>query len=189
VHAAIDIRDRAALEAAISAQPRIDAVVNCVGDFHIGPFEATAVQTWRDLLSTNTTALWSVCRLSLPKLRAGGGIVNVASRGYLGSPQLSAYGASKAAVVGLTRALAMELVPRRISVNAIAPGMIDTPLLHASLDAAGFAAAQAQQPGGHIGRPEDVAETIAYFLRAAPFVTGQVVCVDGGKSVTTAYVG
>jgi 3-oxoacyl-[acyl-carrier protein] reductase len=186
---AFDICDARAVANFFARQPRVDALVNCAGAFLIRPFPETTVQQWRTLLDVNLRGLWSMCRQSLERMQAGGAIVNVASRAYLGSAQLAAYGSSKAAVIGLTRALALEIVDRRISVNAIAPGMIETPLLRESLDPAAFAAARAQQPGGYMGTPEDVAKAVAFLIDSAPFVTGQVICVDGGKSVATAYLG
>lgn len=186
---ALDICDAPAVANFFALQPRVDALVNCAGAFLIRPFCETTIDQWRALLDVNLRGLWSMCRHSLVRMQAGGSIVNVASRAYLGSPQLTAYGTSKAAVIGLTRALALEVVERRISVNAIAPGMIETPLLRESLDPAAFAAARAQQPGGYWGTPDDVAKTVSFLIAGAPFITGQVICVDGGKSVTSAYVG
>jgi 3-oxoacyl-[acyl-carrier protein] reductase len=187
--AAFDICDVPAVVGFFAQEERVDALINCAGAFLIRAFAETTLDQWRALLDVNLAGLWTMCRHALARMDAGGAIVNVASRAYLGSAQLAAYGTSKAAVVGLTRSLALEVVGKRISVNVIAPGMIDTPLLHESLDAAAYAAARALQPGGHMGQPEDVAAAIDYLVAGSPFVTGQVICVDGGKSVTTAYVG
>jgi len=109
--------------------------------------------------------------------------VNIASRAYLGAKNHPHYVASKAALVGYTRASAMELAPRGIMVNAIAPGLIDTPLLRA-LTPERLAAQLALQPTGAAGRPEDIANAVAFFASPSTcFVTGQVLFVDGGKSL------
>lgn len=94
------------------------------------------------------------------------------------------YAASKGGVVSLTRAMAMDLAPRNIAVNAIAPGLIDTPLI-AALSEERRRQLIALQPTGRMGRPEDVANVVAFL--AAPrtqFITGEVLVVDGGKSLT-----
>ena len=113
----------------------------------------------------------------------GGRIVNIASRAYLGAKNHPHYVASKAALVGYTRASAMELAARNILVNAIAPGLIDTPLLR-NLTPERMAAQLALQPTGKAGRPEDVAHAVSFLVSAqTDFITGQVIFVDGGKSL------
>jgi 3-oxoacyl-[acyl-carrier protein] reductase len=116
-------------------------------------------------------------------MRPGGKIVNISSRAYLGARNHAHYVASKAAVVGLTRAMAMELAAAEILVNAVAPGLVDTPMLQA-LTPERRAAQLALQPTGKAARPEDIANAVAFL--AAPsmaFITGQVLLVDGGKSL------
>ena len=120
---------------------------------------------------------------SLPPMQDGSRIVNIASRAYLGARNHIDYVASKGAVVSFTRALAMEVMTRGILVNAVAPGLIDTPLLRA-LTPERMAAQLALQPTGKAGRPEDIAHAVSFL--ASPrtdFITGQVFFVDGGKSL------
>ena len=106
-----------------------------------------------------------------------------ASRAFLGARNHAHYVASKAAVVGLTRAMAMELAASGVLVNAIAPGLIDTPLLQA-LTPERMAAQLALQPTGKAGRPEDIANAVSFLASPAmDFITGQTLMVDGGKSL------
>ena len=113
----------------------------------------------------------------------GGKIVNIGSRAYLGSRRHAHYVSSKAAVVGLTRAMALELAPRQITVNVVAPGPVRTPMLagRSEEDLARFSAGY---PGGRMPEPEDIAQAVAFFADPATrFITGQVLLVDGGRSL------
>ena len=138
---------------------------------------------FRRAYEVNLIAVATLTQEAVRTMPEGGRIVNIASRAYLGAKNHAHYVASKAAVVGYTRASAMELAPRGILVNAIAPGLIDTPLLRA-LSPERLAAQLALQPTGAAGLPEDVAHAVAFFASAqTSFVTGQVLFVDGGKSL------
>ena len=114
---------------------------------------------------------------------AGGRNVTISSRGALGGTRFAHYVASKAAVIGLTRAMAMELRASRISVNSVAPGFTDTPMTR-SAPPEMFSAWEALEPAGKAASPDEIANAIAFF--AAPtttFITGQTLFVDGGKSL------
>ncbi len=116
-------------------------------------------------------------------MRNGGRIVNLASRSFAGAPQMAHYIASKTAIVGLTRAMAIDLSPRDIRVNAVAPGVVDTDMLH-------YMTPERQQAMlglqllGRIGQPEDIARAVAFLASAENrYITGQVLIVDGGRSL------
>ncbi|GAB7540090.1 SDR family NAD(P)-dependent oxidoreductase [Burkholderia sp. 3C] len=180
---AVDLRDPAALGALLDALPRVDALVNNAGIFDERPFMELSAEDFRRHYELNVVALFSLSQLAAKRLPAGGKIVNIASRAYLGARNHAHYVAAKAAVVGLTRAMAMELMERGIVVNAVAPGLVDTPMLQA-LTPERRAAQLALQPTGRAAQPADIANAVAFL--ASPrtdFIIGQTLMVDGGKSL------
>src|SRR6185312_1114041 len=179
----VDLAQEAAIAALLDGLPALSALVNSAGLFDERDFFKLTQEDFRRMYELNLIAAATLTQRAAARMSAGGKIVNIASRAYLGARHHAHYVASKAALVGYTRASAMELAPRGILVNAIAPGLIDTPMLRA-LTPERLAAQLALQPTGKAGTPEDVANAVSFL--AAPgmsFITGQVLFVDGGKSL------
>lgn len=182
-HRVVDLADEAATRALASALPPLAALVNNAGLFDERTFFDVTSEDYRRAFDVNLLAVATLTQEAARTMQPGAKIVNIASRAYLGAKNHPHYVASKAALVGYTRASAMELAGRGILVNAIAPGLIDTPLLR-NLTPERMAAQLALQPTGRAGRPEDIANAVSFL--AAPhmdFITGQVIFVDGGKSL------
>lgn len=182
-----DIGKRSAVEdmvAEIKAQlGPISLLVNNAGLSHFGLFQDTDEETWQRLFDVNVTGAYRCIRAVLPDMlsRKAGNIINITSVwGFRGASCETAYSATKAALVGLTRSLAAELAPSNIRVNAVAPGCIDTQMLRAlGGDTLGLICEQT--PMGRIGNCEDVARVVRFLASDdAAFMTGQVLTVDGG---------
>jgi NAD(P)-dependent dehydrogenase (short-subunit alcohol dehydrogenase family) len=139
------------------------------------------VDEWDRVLAVNAKGTWLMTRAAIPALSRGGAIVNLASEtAYTGSHGMSHYVASKAAVIGLTRALARELGPAGVRVNAIAPGYTDTEGGRAIGDPDTYDVGPT--PVGRVARPEDMVGTLLHLLGpGSAFVTGQVLLVNGGR--------
>lgn len=181
--AQLDIRDRAAVSALLDTMPRIDVVVNNAAIFWDGPFESATVADMTEMFEVNVVGMFIVAQEAARRMKPGGRIVNISSRAYLGGASHAAYTASKAAVVGLTRGMAVDLATRGITVNAVAPGLVETPMFR-SLSPERQRDIVKLQLSGTIGAPEDLAHAIAFFASpGARYCTGQVLVMDGGKSL------
>jgi NAD(P)-dependent dehydrogenase (short-subunit alcohol dehydrogenase family) len=137
------------------------------------------------VIRVNLRGTWLMCREAAMRMKVqkSGTIINITSRAWLGNMGQTNYAASKAGIVGLTRSLALELGPHNVRVNAVAPGLIDTPLARA-LPPDVQQKLIAAQPTRSMGQPEDVAEVVAFLASdRCRFMTGQVLYVDGGKSI------
>lgn len=179
----LDLTEEAAVRGLVSALPPINALVNNAGIFDERKFLEVTNADFRRAYEVNLIAVATLTQEVAKRMPDGGRIVNIASRAYLGAKNHPHYVASKAAVVGYTRASAMELAPRGILVNAIAPGLIDTPLLRA-LTPERMAQQLALQPTGKAGLPQDIAHTVSFLVNPqTSFITGQVLFLDGGKSL------
>ena len=178
-----DIQDRAAIAAIMERIAPLDVIVNNAGITSTRRFEDLTEADFRSNFDINTVGTFIVAQEGARRMRNGGRIVNIASRSFAGAPQMAHYVASKAAVVGLTRAMAIDLSPRDIRVNAVAPGVVDTDMLH-------YMTPERQQVMlslqllGRIGQPEDIARAVAFLAsRDNRYITGQVLIVDGGRSL------
>ena len=179
----VDLTDEDAVRAMVQSLPPITALVNNAGVFNERKFMEVSSDDFRRAYEINLIAAATLTQEVARRMPNGGRIVNIASRAYLGARNHPHYVASKAAIVGYTRASAMELASRGILVNAIAPGLIDTPILRA-LTPERMAAQLALQPTGKAGRPEDIAQAVSFLVSPQTgFIAGQVLFVDGGKSL------
>jgi NAD(P)-dependent dehydrogenase (short-subunit alcohol dehydrogenase family) len=188
----VDVSDPASVRAAVeaaAAMGRPQLLVNCAG---IGKFAHSTempFEDWQRIIGVNLTGTFLMCQATLPSLLDGGGnIVNIASNaGLMGQPYSAAYCASKAGVVNLTKALAAEYLDRKVRVNCVAPGGIDTPLqaqfaqFPEGVDWKVFR--KFMSPLGN-STPDEIASTIAYIASdEARYIAGAIVSVDGGLTI------
>ena len=185
----MDLRDRASIEAAVAATVerfgRIDILVNNAGlGTNHDALDATE-EEWDELFAVNVRGLFFACQSAGRRMveQGYGRIVNMASQaGLVGIPRHAAYSASKAAVIGLTRVLALEWAPHGVTVNALAPTWVLTPGTAERLgDPQFLASVLARIPVGRVGTTDDLAAAIRYLASpAAGMVTGTVLVIDGG---------
>jgi meso-butanediol dehydrogenase/(S,S)-butanediol dehydrogenase/diacetyl reductase len=180
------------IHAAISRAGRLDILVNNVAAPLGGLVEETRDETWRTVQSVTLDSTFYGIRAAIPVMaaRGGGSIINISSGAALGGEiGLAAYGSAKAAVIQLTQTAAVENAARKIRVNAICPGPIETPPMIAFLEGfpGGREGFERQIPARRIGRPEEIAN-VALFLASdeASYITGAVIVVDGGISARNA---
>ena len=189
--ARLDVLSRAGVSEFAGGYPEsFDILFNCAGVVHAGTILECTESEWAFALDLNVTAMFRMIRAFLPGMsaRGGGSIINMSSVAshVKGVANRFAYQASKAAVVGLTKSVAMDFVTQGVRCNAICPGTVESPSLQDRLRATGdFDAARAafvaRQPMGRIGDPEEIADLVVY-LAGATYTTGQAHVIDGGWS-------
>ena len=194
----LDVLDDGAVARTFEELPPLDILFNCAGYVHQGTILDCAPKDWDFSFNLNVRAMYMATKCALPKMLArfeksgaGASIINMASiaGSIKGLPNRCAYGASKAAVVGLTKAVAADYVQKGIRCNAIAPGTVDTPSLHERIGA--FADPEearkmfiARQPMGRLAKPEEIAPLVVFLgSDEAAFVTGNVYSCDGGMTI------
>lgn len=160
----------------------LDVLINNAGVAHIGLLMELTDEEWRRIIDTNLSSVFYCCREAVPKMvsKKSGRIINISSMwGTVGASCEAAYSASKSGIHGLTRALAKELAPSGISVNAIACGVIDT-VMNAQLDKTERQELAEEIPAGRFCSPEEIAEVIWQTAHTPVYMTGQIIGVDGG---------
>lgn len=186
----LDVRDPAAITALAAETGTVDVLFNCAGVVHAGDILTATEDQWDFAFDLNVKAMFRMIRAFLPGMLAqgGGSIINMSSvAGTVTGPvNRLVYSASKAAVAGMTRAVAADYVTRGIRCNAICPGTVDSPSLHQRLRDTGdyegaLKAFIGRQPMGRIGKPAEIAALVAYLASdESGFTTGQEHIIDGG---------
>lgn len=184
----MDAADASSVEEAVQGVLRefshIDILVNNAGISLIKPFLDTTAEDWRRVMGVDFDGVFNVTKAVAPSMvnRKSGAVVNISSVwGVCGASCEVAYSAAKAGVIGFTKALAKELAPSGITVNAIAPGVIESPMNSGHLSEEELAALVEETPLGRLGKPSEVARAVR-ALAENRFITGQVLGVDGGFS-------
>jgi len=183
----------ALVEAAFARAPGLDLLVCNAGSFFDVPFLEMTPERWEKTIALNLRsgyfAIQAFARRLVHERRKGAVLVTSSTNGFLAEPDSSAYDISKGALVMLTRTLALSLAPHGIRVNAIAPGMIDTPLSSAYLQSRPGVRARYEEriPLRRLGTPEDCASAAVFLCSdAAAYLTGEILVVDGGLTIQQA---
>ena len=183
---AMDVTDRSSVQRALESIGALDVLINNAGLLASGPFDSTGGEAWDRLVAVNVTGVYNCVLAAVPAMRAreGASIINIASvshergGGAIGNVW---YGATKAAVVAMTRGLARELGPRGIRVNAIAPAVLETDMVRGVLTAELRRKILERVPLGRLAEAGDIAEAALFLASSqASFITGEVIAVDGG---------
>lgn len=193
----LDVLDPVAIRSAAERHGGVDILFNCAGIVRQGDVLATTDDDWDISMNLNARAMFHAIRAFLPAMlaRGGGSIVNIASvaSSVKGVPNRFAYGASKAAVIGLTKSVAADFITRGVRCNCICPGTVQSPSLDERIAAnaaaaggleAARAAFVARQPMGRLGTVEEIAALVVYLASdETQYMTGQAIVIDGGYSL------
>jgi 2-keto-3-deoxy-L-fuconate dehydrogenase len=189
----LDVRSETAASTLAEEIGTLDILFNCAGYVHQGNILACTPEDWERSFDINVSSMYRTCRAFLPSMLASGkgSIINMSSvvSSVKGAPSRFVYGTTKAAVIGLTKAIAVDFVGKGIRCNAICPGTTDTPSLTERMVALGDVvkareAFLARQPMGRLGTPGEIADLAVYLASdEAEFTTGQTHIIDGGWSV------
>lgn len=179
---AFSVCSEAEVEKMFDEIPYLDVLVNNAGISYIGLLTDMTYQQWKEVIDTNLNACFLTCRRAIPDMvrRQKGKIINISSVwGNVGASTEVAYSASKGGVNAMTRALAKELGPSNIQVNAIACGVIDTDM-NRCFDESEMEALIQEIPADRIGRPQEVGELVRLLCTGNEYLTGQIITLDGG---------
>ncbi|MBM3408435.1 MAG: SDR family oxidoreductase [Betaproteobacteria bacterium] len=189
----LDVTEPGAIESMIASIAPIDVLFNCAGFVHQGTILQASDDDWDFSLTLNLRSMVRTIRSALPAMieNGGGSIINMASvcSSIKGVPNRAVYGTTKAAVIGLTKAIAADYVSQRIRCNAICPGTVDTPSLHQRMAQLGDIEAArkmftARQPMGRLASAEEVVPIVVYLASdESAFATGQAFSIDGGMTI------
>jgi 2-keto-3-deoxy-L-fuconate dehydrogenase len=186
----LDVRDTQAVDGLAAELGAVDVLFNCAGFVHQGTILECAERDWDFSFDLNVKSMYRTCRAFLPAMLAAkkGSIINMSSgaSSIKGAPNRFVYGATKAAVIGLTKALAADFIRQGIRCNAICPGTVESPSLEQRIAAQGDVEKArkefiARQPMGRLGKPTEIAALAVYLASdESSFTTGQIHVVDGG---------
>ena len=189
----LDVTDGEAIARTIGALPPLDVLFNCAGYVHQGTILECEDSDWDRSFAINVRSMFMTIKAALPAMldHGGGSIINMASvcSSIRGLPNRFVYGASKGAVVGLTKQVAADFVTRGIRCNCVAPGTVETPSLQHRMQALGDIDEArrmfvARQPMGRIASPDEIVPIVVYLASdESAFTTGQCLCVDGGFTI------
>ncbi len=189
----LNVLEAASITDLVGRSGPVDVLVNCAGWVHDGTILDCGDQDWDCAFDLNAKAMFWLMKAVLPGMldRKAGSIINIASvvSSLKGAPRRFAYGASKAAIIGMTKSVAADFVKDGIRCNAICPGTVESPSLKERLAATGdfdkaHAAFTARQPMGRFGTPQEIAAVVCYLASdLSAFTTGQAFAIDGGWSI------
>lgn len=179
---ATDLADSVAFEQFLSTLPEMDVIINNAGISHVGLMTDMSLSSWEQLINVNLTSAFLTCKNFLPHMirQKRGHIINISSVwGNVGASMEVAYSATKGGLNSLTKALAKEVAPSSVQVNAIACGLIDTDM-NACFSKEDLDAVIAEIPADRIGNPSEVADLCVKLVQGPTYLTGQIISLDGG---------